>query len=584
MIYLLEFIYFLFYLYTVPQQYNNEDEKEMRTLENKILTYRLSTNEHPLAETEYGKIKGIKRNSIYGDLYYSFEGIPYAQPPLGELRFKAPQRPTPWDGIKDCTTHRDKSVQYDFVTGKICGSEDCLYLNVYTNNLSPESQRPVLVFIHGGGFIYGEANHDWYGPAYFMRKDVVLVTIQYRLGVLGFLSLNTESLNVPGNAGLKDQVLALKWIKNNCSRFGGNPDCITIFGQSAGGASTNYLMMSEQTRGLFHRAILQSGNVLCPWAYTLCQQRAFLLAQLLGYKGDVNDKDVYEFLTKAKPYDLFKYQEKVLTAEDAKNNVMFAFGPTLEPYVTSECFMNKQLREMLKTGWGNSIPTMLGNTSYEGLFFRARIMQNPKLVDILDTCVTYVPDGLADTERSSPETLELGKKIKTIHNVDEKPTSDKLMEIAGYSHFLFPMHRLLHIRFQHSTSAPVYLYRFDFDTEELITPYRIMRWGRGVKGVAHADDLAFLFSNILARRMTKDSREYKTIERMIDIWTQFATTGNPYNSDIQGLEDIVWEPLNKNDNTYKCLNIGDELKFIDLPEMENLKQWENLYENQKNLF
>lgn len=145
------------------------------------------------------------------------------------------------------------------------------------------------------------------------------------------------------------------------------------------------------------------------------------------------------------------------------------------------------------------------------------------------------------------------------------------------------MHRLLQLRFNQTAGTPVYLYRFDFDSEEIINPYRIMRYGRGVKGVSHADELTYLFWNILAKRLPKETREYKTIERMIGIWTQFATTGNPYSSEINGMENISWDPVKKSDVSYKCLNISDELKFIDLPEMEKIKLWESMFDKKKEL-
>lgn len=109
-----------------------------RTIEHKIQQYRLTSNESVIVETEYGKVRGLKRMSLYDVPYFSFEGIPYAQPPVGELRFRAPQRPTPWEGVRDCTAHKDKPVQLQFVFGKVEGSEDCLYLNIYTNNVSEQ--------------------------------------------------------------------------------------------------------------------------------------------------------------------------------------------------------------------------------------------------------------------------------------------------------------------------------------------------------------------------------------------------------------------------------------------------------------
>ncbi|XP_037947830.1 esterase B1-like [Teleopsis dalmanni] len=555
------------------------------TIEHKFLQYRHTTNETVIAETEYGKIKGVKRITIYDEPYYSFEGIPYAQPPVGELRFKAPQRPIPWTDVKDCTNAKDKSVQVNFVYNKVEGTEDCLYLNIYTNNLHPEKPRPVMIWIHGGGFIMGEANRDWYGPDYFMKQDVILVTIQYRLGALGFLSLNTPELNVPGNAGLKDQVLALKWVKNNCTNFGGNPDCITVFGESAGGASTHYMMLTEQTQGLFHRAILMSGNAYACWAYRdSCTKGAFTLAKLAGYKGENNEKDVLQFLLKAKSRDLIGLKENVSSLEERQESISFAFGPTLEPYISADCVIPNHPRVMAKTAWSNAIPIMLGNTSYEGLLWTPEVQNLPMVIKDLETCVNLVPTELIAIDRTTDEVKEKGLIIKKAHVTGETPTADNYLDLCSYRYMWFPSHRLIQSRFAHAASAPMYLYRFDFDSEEIINPYRIFRRGHGVKGVSHADELTYIFWNLLAHRLPKDSPSYRTIERTIGIWTQFAITGNPNNDNISGLDTETWEPLKKSDKIYKCLNINDQLKFVDLPEMEKLKLWESLFINSKELF
>lgn len=175
---------------------------------------------------------------------------------------------------------------------------------------------------------------------------------------------------MPGNAGLKDQVLALKWIKNNCVSFGGDPDCITVFGESAGAASTHYMMLTEQTQGLFHRGILQSGSAIAPWAFNGdITHRAFTIAKLAGYKGENNEKDVLQFLQTAPARDLIRVEEHVLTPEEHAKKVMFPFGPALEPYTTPECVLPKHPREMMKNAWSNSIPMMIGNTSFEGLLW-----------------------------------------------------------------------------------------------------------------------------------------------------------------------------------------------------------------------
>lgn len=158
------------------------------------------------------------------------------------------------------------------------------------------------------------------------------------------------------------------------------------------------------------------------------------------------------------------------------------------------------------------------------------------------------------------------------------------LQLCSFIYFWVPLHRFLQLRFNHTAGSPIYMYRFDFDSEEIINPYRIMRFGRGVKGVSHGDEMTYLFWNLLGKRLSKDSREYLTIERTVSIWTQFATTGNPNSEQISGLENLTWDPIKKSDEVYKCLNISDELKVIDLPEMDAIKKWERLFDKKRDLF
>lgn len=162
--------------------------------------------------------------------------------------------------------------------------------------------------------------------------------------------------------------MALQWIQNNCQSFGGNAHNVTVCGESAGGASVDYLLLNERVKGMFHRAIPMSGNSFCPWAITHCQHRAYRLAQLAGYKGEANDASVLAYLSKVKAYQLIQLEGDVLTEEEHRQKVMFAFGPTIEPYITTDCAMPKAPRDLLPKAWGNSIPLMMGFTSFEGLF------------------------------------------------------------------------------------------------------------------------------------------------------------------------------------------------------------------------
>ncbi|KAJ8716856.1 hypothetical protein PYW07_003483 [Mythimna separata] len=253
-----------------------------------------------LVQVEQGSLKGeiLQRSTGNGE-YCSFKGIPYAAPPVGELRFKDPQPPLPWKGERDALSHGAICPQIDIAKDqyKSEANEDCLFLNVYTPTVKPKTPLPVMFYLHGGFLIIGSGNSDKLGPDFLLDHDVVLVTINYRLGVLGFLSFDTEE--TPGNAGLKDQVAALKWVKKNIAKFGGDPDNVSIFGQSAGGASVTLHLISPMSKGLFKRAIAMSGvyfkDFNLPFEHV---RRAFLLTQQLGLKTQ-DPKKAMQFLKSA---------------------------------------------------------------------------------------------------------------------------------------------------------------------------------------------------------------------------------------------------------------------------------------------
>lgn len=187
-----------------------------------------------IADTEYGPVKGIQKSSILGRNFFSFQGIPYMKAPLGKLRFREAQPPENWNDALDATKEPPSFCNISYMSKVFEGQEDAGVINVYTPYVKPKSLLPTMVWIHGGGFTSLSGNTDMFGPDYFMQKDVVLVTFNYRLGPIGFLSLKDPALEVPGNAGLKDQNFALKWVQRNIASFGGDPHNVTIFGESVG--------------------------------------------------------------------------------------------------------------------------------------------------------------------------------------------------------------------------------------------------------------------------------------------------------------------------------------------------------------
>jgi len=210
--------------------------------------------------TEYGLVQGVAENDLT-----VFKGIPFAAPPVGELRWRAPQPAAKWTGVRAADKFGPDPYQGDGQGGV---SEDCLYLNIWTPAKSPDEKLPVLVWIYGGGFAFGSTSTPVHNGEHLARKGVVLVSINYRVGSLGFLAhpeLSAESpRKVSGNWGLLDQIAGLKWVKRNIAAFGGDPDRVTIFGESAGGIAVSMLCASPEAKGLFRGAISQSGGSFGP--------------------------------------------------------------------------------------------------------------------------------------------------------------------------------------------------------------------------------------------------------------------------------------------------------------------------------
>nr|XP_053628547.1 putative inactive carboxylesterase 4 [Cherax quadricarinatus] len=224
-----------------------------------------------VVSTAQGMVAGITEKSLNGRSFWSYYGIPYAKPPVGQLRLRDPLPAEPWDGLRNATVVPQPCLQVEFHTAfaemrltpqQVVGTEDCLYLNVFTPTVASPQPLPVMVYIPGGAFFAG-GTHE-YQPHVLLNHDIVLVVLQYRVGILGFLS--TEDSVIPGNLGLKDQTMALHWVQNNIYNFGGDPNCVTIIGQSAGGAAVHFQILTPKSRGLFSRAIIQSGVALAPFA------------------------------------------------------------------------------------------------------------------------------------------------------------------------------------------------------------------------------------------------------------------------------------------------------------------------------
>jgi para-nitrobenzyl esterase len=314
-----------------------------------------------------GRVGGVTADGIT-----SFKGIPFAAPPVGNLRWRAPQPVRPWSGIKKADHFGPECMQasvFGQSGARPAGSEDCLYLNVWTAAKSAHDRLPVMVWIYGGGYFAGSTSDPSFDGTRLAKQDAVLVSISYRLGALGFLAdpqLDTESPHhVSGNYGLLDMIAALKWVKANIAKFGGDPSRVTIFGQSAGGFSVSLLTQSPLANGLFERAIAESGANFGPVQGDTRHNPFTLPAFLPVWRAEALGKRFLAVLgvhtiAAARALDA----QAILTAQRAHQRTFSWFVPVRDGYVLpSDGYALYEARSF------NDTPVLIGTNSDEGSFF-----------------------------------------------------------------------------------------------------------------------------------------------------------------------------------------------------------------------
>ena len=386
-------------------------------------------------------------------------------------------------------------------------------------------------------------------------------------------------MKVPGNAALKDQIMALKWIQQNIAYFNGDPNNVTLFGESAGAASTHYLMLTPQAKGLFHKAILMSGTVLCPWASQQPKDWGFRLACLIGYKGNNNDREVYRYLAKQNASKLIVRDTTLLTKQERFDNLLFGFCPVVEPYLTKECISNRPFKDLLANAWSNDIPLIIGGNSFEGLFHYNTIMKVNYLVNDLTDCVNLLPDDIK-SKHTEQELKQMANNLKQaffgLKAPSIKESLFEYMDLMSYRTFWHGIYRTVLARTAYASQMPTYCYVFDFDSPTF-NHFRILNCGRSMRGVCHGDDVSYIFYNAIAEKLLPTMPEYKCIQRMIGMWHSFALNSNPNCKEIQ---PVCWQPVTNAIDLHepiKALNISDEMEFKNLSLHNKLQIWNKFY-------
>lgn len=352
-----------------------------------------------------------------------------------------------------------------------------------------------MVMLHGGGFVMGSSGESMNAPDFLLEHDIVYVSVNYRIGVLGFLSIADPSYDIPGNAGLKDQSMALRWVRENCTHFGGDAANITIMGISAGGASVHYHLISDHSKGLFDRAIVQSGSALSSWANR--PQDSDLnerMARALGWSGDGGDAAMLQTIIGAAAKDLGQLAQTVLTELDRQHGANFTFVPTVEPYDNGTRFVDRDLRSMNRSAWGHSIPIMVGGTSGEGHMLHAEYRQKTQMFDDNGYFDNALPLELG-LPAGGEERQRLGEALRRFYYGSERPSVQNIepyMDLLSEKLFWNGIYAIVKARVAKANSAPTYLYHFDYSSESM-TMLQMVMCGRHVEKMVHGEDMLYQF-------------------------------------------------------------------------------------------
>ncbi|MFB9842913.1 carboxylesterase/lipase family protein [Mucilaginibacter ginsenosidivorans] len=446
-----------------------------------------------VAQTDAGTVSGVKNST--GDIT-AFKGIPFAAPPVGDLRWKAPQPAKHWAGVRKCDAFGPSPMQAkptpfmvytaEFLIPEKPISEDCLYLNVWTGAKSKTEKRAVFVYIYGGGFTSGGSACDIYNGEALAKKGVVFVSVNYRVGVFGFFvhpELTKESPEkASGNYGLLDQIAALKWVKKNIAAFGGDPGNVTICGQSAGSMSVNALVASPQAKGLFKKAIAESGS--------LTIKNPVLPATTL----QVAEEQGVKSAEKAGARSLADL--RAMPAEDVMKKVQGRYSPIVDGYVLPESIpdifaANKQNHVSLITGWNADESFIAGFKNKEDYKKQVEQQYGADAAEFLK----YFP---AETdEQAARSQVEISR--------------NQIFALSGYN--------WANIQSQYSDS-PVYVYNFN---------RKVPATAEYVKfGAFHTAEVPYIMNDLkFLKNRPLEKADYELADMMSDYWVNFIKTGNP---------------------------------------------------------
>ncbi|XP_037042862.1 esterase FE4-like isoform X4 [Bradysia coprophila] len=481
-----------------------------------------SDQQYVTVKTESGEVRGCTEFTLLEKRqYYAFKGIPYAKPTVGPLRFKAPQKVDSWTGVLNATEYGHSCLQISD-NNTLTGEEDCLTLNIFTPNVNPTEKLPVIFYIHGGGLINGGSNVQ--GPGFLLEEDVVFVTINYRLGPFGFMSLGTP--DYPGNAGFKDQLLALKWVNDNIHHFGGDRNVITLHGHSSGSHSVNLHVLSPASRGLFRRAIGGSGSALNPWAFTSQNHTKIVLEWM--EKPNASLDEIIKWLNTADREQFLKATYS--PADTPKRSLMATWTAVIENEEWENTFLTKSPGRYYREE-PSDVDIMFGYSVLETIGVQYEDSLKPFEVQLPLIGLNYTFDS--DKYRVYVE--EIRKFYFGDHPIDKDHLAEsyRLMDDVL---FVYGIDQTIKAQARRSTGRTYY---YEFATVLGLNAFRdyTNATALGFSGATHVEDMLYLFNTkiwapeTLYDGLRLDSPEARFIRFLRTFVLNFVKSGNPTPND-----------------------------------------------------